>query len=173
MTIHPQAKQPKLIDIVSQTRYVTPRDLETLKELAGTPQRAFARPARPARPIEPAPVPEHVVRGLRALPQKVSIAKLAGEPRAAFFHTAEQLLHGPADEKVLARPGYAQVVAAMVKAAARLPVFVGPDLVVCDGDSVTFAGYGALYFNNVLVEGSGRIVLGNHTKLHAYQIKHF
>lgn len=170
VVISPLTKQPKLIDIVSQTRYVKPTDIGTLKELVGTPQRAFVKPARP---IEPVPVPEHVARGLRALPQRVTISKLAGEQRVAFFHTAEQLLHGPADDAVLARPGYANIAAAMLKAAGKLPVFVAPDLVVCDGDHVTFAGYGALYFNNVLVEGSGQITLGNNTKLHAYQIKHF
>jgi hypothetical protein len=171
VTVHPQAKVPKLIDIVSQTRYVTPRDIGTLKELAGTPQRAFVKPARP---IAPVPVPEPVTRGLEALPAKVtSITKLAGDQRLAFFHTANQLLHGPADEQVLARAGYAQVAAGMLKVAAKLPVFVAPDLVVCAGQHVTFAGYGALYFNNVLIQGDGQITLGNHTKLHAYQIKRF
>lgn len=170
VVIAPLTKKPKLIDIVSQTRYVTPPDIATLKELVGTPQRAFVKPVRP---IEHVPVPEPVGRGLLALPQRVTISKLAGEQRLAFFHTAERLLHGPADDSVLARSGYTQIAAAMLKAAAKLPVFVAPDLVVCDGDHVTFAGYGALYFNNVLVEGSGQITLGNNTKLHAYQIKHF
>jgi len=53
-----------------------------------------------------------------------------------------------------------------------VPVFVGNDLIVCEDEEVEFNGYAAVYFNNVVVFGNGKINLGSNTKLHAYQIRH-
>lgn len=165
--IHPKSAKPKLIDIVSHTKAVTPQSLDVLKEIVGVPNRAYAK--------NPRQVPQlHALeaRTVAKLPATVAIAKLQPEARETFFKVSHDLLHGPTDARLLARSGYKQTVAAMLKAAQRIPVFVAPDLIVCDGEHVTFGGYAALYFNNVIVYGSGRITLGKNTKLHAYQIKH-
>ena len=165
--IHPKSATPKLIDIVSHTKAVTPESLDVLKELVGVPNRAYAK--------NPRQVPQ--LHGVEAktvakLPATVAISKLEPELKQTFFQVSHDLLQGPTDARLLARSGYKQTVAAMLKGAQRIPVFVAPDLIVCDGDLVTFGGYAALYFNNVIVYGNGRIRLGNQTKLHAYQIKH-
>ena len=169
-TVHPTVTKPKLIDIVSHTIQVTPASLEELKELVGVPTRAFARR------VQPAGAPTRLLHAVTpkmvaSLPEKITVSKLQLEQRTSFFQVAENLLHGPTDEKTLDQPGYRQAVAAMLRASARIPVFVAPDLVVCDGDAVDFTGYAAMYFNNVIVQGSGRIILGHNTKLHAFQIK--
>jgi len=164
--VHPKYAKPKLIDIVSHTRIVTPRDLGELKELMGSPFHAFEQ-----RPAGDLALPVLEPRALAKLPEKITISRLKLEDKTTFFEASHALLHGPVDSRVLGRPGYKQTVAAMLQAAKNLPVLVAPDLVVCDGDAVDFSGYAALYFNNVIVEGSGRIILGNNTKLHAYQVK--
>lgn len=165
--IHPTKAKPKLIDIVSHTKAVTPETLDDLKEIAGVPNRAYAK--------SPRQVPQlHGVeaRTVAALPATVTVSKLKPDLKKTFFQVSHDLLHGPTDARLLSRSGYKQTVTAMLKGAQRIPVFVAPDLIVCDGDEVTFGGYAALYFNNVIVYGSGRICLGSQTKLHAYQIKH-
>jgi hypothetical protein len=165
--IHPTRSKPKLIDIVSHTKAVTPETLDELKEIVGVPNRAFAK--------NPRQVPQlHAVeaRAVATLPATVTVSKLKPELKQTFFQASHNLLHGPTDARLLSRSGYKQTAAAMLRGAKRIPVFVAPDLIVCDGDEVTFGGYAALYFNNVIVYGSGRIRLGTHTKLHAYQIKH-
>ncbi|HEY8704309.1 MAG TPA: hypothetical protein VIL98_06120 [Gaiellaceae bacterium] len=165
--IHPKQATPKLIDIVSHTKRVTPETLDELKEIAGIPNRAYAKTQRQLPMLNALDA-----RTVAKLPAKLTVSKLAPELKATFFQLSHDLLQGPTDARLLARAGYKQAVATMLRSAQNLPVFVAPDLIVCDGDSVTFGGYAAVYFNNVLVYGTGQIHLGNHTKLHAYQIKH-
>lgn len=164
--IRPKAAKPKIIDVVSHTRAVTPKTIDQLKELAGAPNRAFAKTREPAPTLHPlAP------KAVGALPQRLTISKLPPEQKQTFFQLGHNLLFGPTTPRLLESPGYKQAVPAILRAAAKLPVFVAPNLIVCDGEVVTFAGWTTLYFNNVVVYGSGKIVFGNQTKLHAYHIK--
>lgn len=166
VVVRPSMIKPKLIDIVSHQSVVNPGTIDELKELAGVPNRAFA--------TAPKQVPVQYgieSREIAALPSPISIPRLAPQAKQTFWQASHNILRGPTDPKMLASPGYKQVAAAMLKLARNIPVFLAPDLIVCDKDVVTFSGFGALYFNNVLVYGSGQIVLGRNTTLHAYQIK--
>jgi len=166
--IHPVAgARPKVIDVVSHTKRLRPASLDELKELAGVPTRALTR----ARDVVP-PLPEVDTRALAKLPAKLSVPKLTGAQRTAFFAAGENLLRGRTDAKTLARPANKLVAGTMLKLARDMPMFYAPDLIVCPGQTVTFASYAVLYFNNVVVYGNGRIRLGDNTKLHAYQITH-
>ena len=133
----------------------------------GVPVRAFQQ--KPQGELLALPKPEPAV--LAKLPAKINVSRLNPEQKVSVYQASEVLLHGPADSRVLAQPGYKQIVAAMVAGAKNVPAFLAKDLVVCDGDTVDFSGFAVLYFNNVIVQGSGQIKLGNNTKLHAYQVK--
>jgi len=165
VTISPALARPKLIDIVSQTVRVSPKSLDELKELVGVPARAYTPQAPQREFMTP------TMEALHALPAKLTVSRLQDEQRTTFFQSAHLLLHGPTSPAMLERPGYQKIAAAMLQAARQLPVLLAPNLVVCDGEQVDFSGYAALYFNNVVVQGGGGIILGNNTKLHAYQIK--
>jgi len=172
--ITPQAAKPKIIDVVSHTRKLNPGSLDELKELAGVPNRAFTEaPERGPLAPERAPVLHTLERrSLTRLPERITLSRLRAEDKATFWQASHNILRGPADERMLERSGYKQIADAMLRVAKNIPAFLARNLIVCDGDVVTFSGYGALYFNNVLVYGSGRIQLANNTTLHAYQVKH-
>lgn len=169
VTIHAKAgARPKVVDVSKHTRSVKPTSLDQLKEIAGVPNRAFRNPktraAFQARHVDPALVAK--------LPRSVSFAKLRPELSGTAVAVAQNLLYGPTDERMLAQSAYAAVSKGVLAAASGLTVFIAPDLVVAAGQVVQFAAYGALYFNNVIVYGSGTIRLGANTKLHAYQVRH-
>ncbi len=169
VTIHSRAgAKPKVVDVKRHTRTVKPKSLDHLKELVGVPNRAFRdRKARSGVRLQQ--VDMHAVT---KLPRSVSFAKLSGEHSDAAVAVAHNLLYGPTDATLLARPGYTAISKAALAAASKLTVFLAPDLVVAAGQTVSFSAYGVLYFNNVLVYGNGTIRLGANTKLHAYQVRH-
>jgi hypothetical protein len=169
VTIHPlEGAKPKIVDVKQHTRVVQPKSLDQLKELTGVPNRAFegakAGVAIPRLEVDP--------EVLAKLPKTVSFGKLRPEVADDAFAAAHNVVYGPTDPSLLAQPGYAAISKAVVAAAAKLSVFFAPDLVVAAGQIVSFAAFGALYFNNVLVYGNGTIRLGAYTKLHAYQVRH-
>jgi hypothetical protein len=142
------------------------RSLDHLKEVAGVPNRAFAKTDQTGPAIA---VDE---QALAKLPRGATFAKLKPEQQMAVWQAARALMYRPADDQVLARPGYELVANMALQLARRLRLFLAPDLVVTDGQSVRFDGFGVLYFNNVIVYGSGSIDPGANTKLHAYSIAH-
>jgi hypothetical protein len=155
--------KPKVIDHSKHTKTVTPKSLDELKELAGVPQRVFEKQPELVETALKREVDAGRIRKLRGRPK---LGDLEPDDQKAVFDEAFNYLMGPVD-----RPSKF-VVTAMLQLAQKLALFIATDLIVNDGQSVTFANYGALYFNNVLVYGSGSINLGDNTKLHAYSVKH-
>jgi hypothetical protein len=80
-------------------------------------------------------------------------------------------VYGYADPEVVLQRPYRAVHDYIIDLVSQAPVFVLKDLVVCDDEKVEFSGFSTVRFNNVIIEGSGEIVLGNNTKMHAYQVK--
>ena len=126
------------------------------------PQRVFEQPGAVDKPV----VREVDASRIRRVRGRPKIGDLEPDDRNAVFDQAFNYLMGPVD-----RPSKF-IVETMLELARKLALFIAQDLIVNDGQSVTFANYGVLYFNNVLVYGSGTINLGDNTKLHAYSIKH-
>lgn len=158
--------------------YLTPRTLDDLKEWVGVPN-SVAQYSDPvsfirdgyeaaARTIDGEKV------GLHHLPTARSFTfdRLHGSQRTAVRHVAQRLLYGVTEPDAVGRPPLAAVVKYMLGAAQRLPAFMAPDLLVCPDHTVSFPNFAVLYFNNVVVVGSGQIVLGRQAKLHALQITH-
>jgi hypothetical protein len=155
-----------------------PDSLERLRQLAGAPVGAPAAPAPAARRRRAAVAsPDERLRPVddAVIARLTPGTKLTKVPRAEqqmVWDAGYNLLHGHVDEHVLAQPGYAVVVGIMIDLAKNLTLFFGQDLIVEDGATVEFASYGVLYFNNVVVYGSGSIRLPENAKLHAYSIAH-
>jgi hypothetical protein len=161
-------------DAQAHSSTIRPDDLHRLKELTGVPQRAFD-PRLDGPEYESKRSPKQRRRDdqiVAKLPERASFGRLSAERKAAVWATAQDLLYGPVDAALLDRPGYQRVVRYMLDLASELTVFVAPDLVVADGQSVQFSNYAVLYFTNVNVYGSGAIWLGEQAKLHAQSIKH-
>jgi hypothetical protein len=165
--------------IKRHTARLRPDSLATLKELAGVPERAFQpRPEvrqaarRRARPVAPEPIRAVDDEVIARLSPGTKFAKVPRAEQEVVWNAGYNLLHGAADEATLARPGYTAVAEIMLELAQRLSLFFAQDLVVESGASVQFDTYGVLYFNNVLVYGSGEIRLADNAKLHAYAITH-
>jgi hypothetical protein len=97
---------------------------------------------------------------------------LDSHQRRALHNLATYLLIGPADSETLMRPPFSVAAAYALDRARQLPVFVGNDLLVCPGETLSFEGFAAVYFNNVVVVGNGEIHFGNFTKLHTHQMRH-
>ena len=99
--------------------------------------------------------------------------KLDNEQRLAVQQMSKNLLYGfvtPESQKVASVEG---VVNHMLDLVRRLKpqVFAAPDLIICPDDVVEFYGVPALYFNNILIYGNGKLKTNNTTTIHAVQIK--
>lgn len=159
---------PVLGELDRLTQRVKPRSLEHLKQLVGVPNEAILR----QRKIDPCgcqPRPTHV--HLLPTAKRFAFSKLGAEQRQAVQDMAENLVYGYADPEMLQHPPLAGIRDFVLRRAGELPVFAIKDLIVCDGEKVVFDGFSTLLFNNVIIEGSGEIVLGTHTKLHAFHIE--
>lgn len=149
--------------------YVTPTDLDHLKAIAGVPNAVHQRePGRYRHDCGKWRVEMH------HLPPETTIHlnKLSPPQRDAVRDLSLNLLFGPVDPARASEPPYKAVIESMLTRAAKLPTFVGKNLYVCPDETVEFIGFAAVYFDNVVVHGNGRILLGAGTKLHAYQVKH-
>jgi hypothetical protein len=149
-------------------RYVhlmTPESLDDLKEWVGIPNRVIERNRAQARTRE-------VVTHHLPAAKSFRYDSLELEQRSAVHDMAFNMLYGYVDVERAKRAPLVGVVEYMLERTKELPVLIIPDLIVCSGESVTFQNFATLFFNNVLVEGSGRITLGTFTKLNAYQVKH-
>jgi hypothetical protein len=154
-----------------------PRTVHDLKRWVGIPHEvaekndavSFLRQAQPEpqafRAGEP-PV------GLHDLPttRSFTFKRLGARERLAVRDVATQLLYGEAHDDRLKEQPYAAVVKYMLEEAKALPAFVGKDLLVCPGHTVSFPDFAVVYFNNVVLVGDGQVVLGRQAKLHAQQI---
>lgn len=112
----------------------------------------------------------------KALPVKSDwdFKKLDNEERLAVRHVSRNLLYGYVSPESLRSPSIEGVVNYMLGSAKRgkLQVFAAPDLVICPDEVVEFHGVPALYFNNILIYGNGKLKTKGNTTIHAVQIKH-
>jgi hypothetical protein len=161
------AKPAKLLDVKQHVRTIAPGSLDELKELAGQSNRAIERDPDPE-----ARLPKVDDRSVAALEGAKTFKDLDGVQRDVFWLAAQRLLHGSSAPDVLTKAGYKQVSELMLNLAGRLAILLATDLIVTTGQRVNFSGLGVLYFNNVLVYGTGSICLGGNTKMHAYQVSH-
>ena len=144
---------------------ITPRSIQELKELVGVPNRVMEKNVSYALRREVS---------LYQLPSQdeMSFESLEAERRTAVFDMAHNLVYGYADEERMSKPPLSGIVKFVLERSQELPLFVAQDLIVCPDETIEFNNFAALYFNNVVVYGSGRIKLGNNTKLHAVQVTH-
>lgn len=145
---------------------VQPKTLDQLKEMVGVPNRV------------------HEASGSQAdrrfdvresdLPKKESFefSELNHYQQTAVMQTAHNLLYGYADPELVTKPPYVGVVGWMMSRAETLPVFAAEDLIVQDGQTVSFPDNAILTFNNVIVYGSGSIKLGANVKIFAELVEH-
>jgi hypothetical protein len=156
---------PSIGEIERFVHYLKPQSLHELKALVGIPNQVMKNDTSCGKRRE---VCMHHLPAQKSF----SFQHLEPEQRSAVRDTAHNLLYGYVDEERARRQPLNAVVEYMLQASQNVPVFVAKDLVVCPGHKVEFKNFGALYFNNVLVYGTGQIKLGNHTKLHAQQVIH-
>jgi len=161
------AKPAKVLDVKPHVRKLKPRSLDELKELAGVPNRVVALDAEVEQRL-----PEIDDAVVAKLPRKKAFKDLDGDQRDVFWTAAQRLLQGSSGPEVMAKPGYELVGELMVGLAQNIGLLFATDLVVTTGQRVNFTGFGTLYFNNVLVYGTGSICMGGNAKLHAYQVSH-
>ena len=161
------AKPAKLLDVKPHARRISPASLDELKELAGQPNRVVALdPEREQR------LPRVDAASVAKLQRARAFKDLDSRQRDVFWSAAQRLLHGSSGPEVLAQPGYKRVSELMLDLSKGLGVLIAPDLIVATGQRVNFSGFGTLYFNNVLVYGTGSIRMGGNAKMHAYQVSH-
>jgi hypothetical protein len=168
VTIAPDGAKPaKLLDVKPHMRRISPDSLDELKELAGQPNRVVAFDPEPESrlpKVDAARVAK--LRGAKAF------KNLDAEQRDVFWTAAQRLLHGSSGPDVLADAGYQRVAELMLGLASGIGLLLSSDLIVATGQRVDFSGFGILYFNNVLVYGTGSIRMGGNAKMHAYQVSH-
>ena len=97
--------------------------------------------------------------------------QLSPDQRTAVQNQAYNLVFGYADAMALKQRPISTVLDHVLERARGLPIFTAKELIVCDEEHVVFSGFSALWFDNVIIEGSGQITLGQYTKLHSYNIK--
>lgn len=160
-------------------RWVHPlvaQSLDDLKNWAGVPNEVALKNLEARSPLSGCGRSCSLIDevALHALPKKKSFdfERLDAVERRAVRQTANNLLYGYADPEEMRRDPYRGVVDFMLARAKNLWIAVIPDLVVCPDERIEFAGFTTLYFNNVLVYGSGEIAPGNQVKIDAHQIRH-
>lgn len=110
----------------------------------------------------------------RALPSKENwdFKKLDNEERVAVQQMSKSLLYGYVEPESQKAPSVKGVVKYMLEAAKnRLKIFMAKDLVICPDEVVEFQSVPALYFNNILIYGNGKLKTNGKTTIHAVQIK--
>lgn len=111
----------------------------------------------------------------KALPQKAGwdFSKLDNKQRLAVRQMSNKLLYGyvsPESQKTASTEGVVNYMLAMAKLKA-VQIFVAPDLIICPDEVVEFNNVSALYFNNILIYGNGKLKTKGNTSIHAVQIK--
>lgn len=173
LKFHPTKKfDPGIYEVGPFVHRVTPKSLDHLKQLSGVPNDVYV--AMRKRNLGCGEGPRLRPVDMRYLPadKAIHFDRLSAEQRIAVRDLSFNLLMGYADPGATRKQPYAAVVEYMLKRVVEVPTFVGKDLLVCPDETVEFSGFAAVYFDNVIAVGNGKIVLGDSTKLHAYQIKH-
>ena len=174
--ITPTGKEHHYIgDLGKYIRQLKPDSLSQLKEWVGIPNRVFEKMSkfdleRHRGSIEPRKVDMH------KLPRdkKFDFNNLNNEQKSAVKDCAYNLIYGYANNEFISRSPIAEIADfVLTRASSGLNLFFAEDLIVGPNDHVVFENFGTLYFNNVIVYGSGSITIGNQTKLHAHQIAHY
>jgi hypothetical protein len=75
------------------------------------------------------------------------------------------LLNGYVDDKLLSQPFWGAVAAGLLARIPSLPILTLLDLIVRDGQAVTFSNTPTAYFNRVTVYGSGTLDFQSDTKM--------
>ena len=87
--------------------------------------------------------------------------------------TALHMLLGPTDSiESLEKTAHSDVLRYMLQEADGMPVLVGKDLIVRNGEVKTITQTGTVVFNNVIIYGSGEIKFESSIKLVAQSIQH-
>lgn len=111
----------------------------------------------------------------RALPSKKEwkYFELDTEEQRAVMQMSKNLLYGYVEPKSLETASVKGVVDFMLDLAKKRGtyIFTAPDLVICPDETVVFSNMAALYFNNILIYGNGRLKTRGNTTIHALQIK--
>ena len=167
---------PILSRMESVTKNVSPKSLSQVKELFGVPNRAIAQSDRITE-LERQMAFENMLR------QQVSIPGTPlGERKRARKSTLKSLtrniFYEYVDEEIILAQPFSlfgdylkRQREAILDASANTPTFSLPNLIICPGEKVSFKDFGALCFANIIIVGSGEIILESGMKLHAYQIK--
>lgn len=167
VTIKPTQKHHEILgDLSPFIKFITPKSLTDLKELMGVSNEGYQKKdptCNSLRCIQSQHLPGE---------DDFSFESLTTERREAVLDMAHNLLYGYADEARIAQSPQRGIVRYMLARSSEIPCFLAKDLIVCPNRTIEFKNFGAIYFNNVIVYGSGRIILHNKTKFHAYQIKH-
>ena len=164
----PDGLLPEETTVQAYVHYLSARNLNDLKEWIGIPNRSFARVRSE---LDPDPLRGVNIADL-PVTEQIEYERLSYREKVAVADLRIGLLRGEVDGELIENPPFKAVAEDMVRRSAALPAFVGNTLYVCDGDTVKFTGFAVLKFDQVIVEGEGRLFLGPGTKLHAYQIAH-
>jgi len=154
-----------------------PRSLDDIKNWFGVPNEVAKGMLKESRVICNECKPWHSVTQItpKALPQKADwdFRKLDNEQRLSVRQMSKKLLYGyvsPESQKTASIEGVVNHMLALAKLK-KVQIFVAPDLIICPDEVVEFNNVSALYFNNILIYGNGRLKTKGNTSIHAVQIK--
>jgi hypothetical protein len=109
------------------------------------------------------------------LPEKTGwhFQDLDNKQRSAVRLMSKNLLYGYVTPEMQKTPAVEGVINHMLVSAKimNVKIFVAPDLIICPDNVVEFNGLAALYFNNILIYGNGKLITRGNTSIHAVQIK--
>jgi hypothetical protein len=154
---------------------VDPENLYDLKNWFGVPnetaQRMLSQTRSSSVDAKWCHAPDEPPRALPMM-RDYEFGSLDPEQQVAVRETANNLLYGYADPEKIQQPPWSGVINYMLKESEGLKIFVAPDLIVCPDNVIKFKNIPALFFNNILIYGNGRIITESKTKVHAFQIRH-
>lgn len=154
-----------------------PRSLDDLKNWFGVPNESAKGVLKDSRVIcnecKPWSGATHITP--KALPKKAGwdFSRLDNEQRLAVRQMSKKLLYGyvsPESQKTASIEGVVNYMLALAKLK-KIQIFVAPDLIICPDEVVKFNNVSALYFNNILIYGNGKLITKGNTSIHAVQIK--
>ena len=112
-------------------------------------------------------------RDTSTVPDSFTFTDLDADTRSLVRDTAIHMLIGPTDSlESLNKTSHPGIVKYMLEESDGMPVLVGKDLIVKDGEVKTITQTGTVVFNNVIVYGNGEIKFESSVKLVAQSIQH-
>lgn len=173
LRFHPIKRfDPTIYEVEPFIHRLTPKSLDHLKHLVGIPNEVYAGLQKRSGGCGDGVRLRTAEMHHLGSDKTITFNRLTTEQRVAVRDLSFNLLMGFAEVELTRKAPYASVVDYMLGRVINLPTFVGKDLLVCPDETVEFSGFAAIYFDNVVVVGNGKIILGDSAKLHAYQIKH-